>query len=228
VFVEKPLAISVPQLDALESAWRLQRVPPLVMVGFNRRFAPQIVRMKSLLDTVTAPKSFVITVNAGAIPREHWTQQPEVGGGRIVGEGCHFIDLMRFLAGAPLVRWQVASHAGAGRSGGDDTASITLSFADGSVGTLHYFANGNAAFPKERIEAFAAGRILQLDNFRKLTGFGWKGFDSMKLWRQDKGQAACAAAFVAAIRDGKPAPIPFEELLEVSRASIAIGEACRC
>src|SRR6185295_5564489 len=194
------------------------------MVGFNRRFAPQSVRMKALLDTLAGPKTLIVTVNAGAIPPEHWTQQWQVGGGRIIGEGCHFIDLMRFLTGAPIESWQVSS---LGRAG-DDKASINIKFADGSVGTLHYFANGHSAYPKERVEVFGAGRILQLDNFRKLRGYGWSGFRAMNLWRQDKGQAACAAAFVAAVRAGTAAPIAFEELLEVSRATVAIGEACRC
>ena len=108
-----------------------------------------------------------------------------------------------------------------------DTVSIQLSFADGSVGTVHYFANGSKAFPKERLEVFAAGRVLQLDNYRKLTGFGWPGFTKMNLWRQDKGQKACSAAFVQAVAKGTSAPIPFEEISEVTRVSIEIAEAAR-
>jgi predicted dehydrogenase len=169
----------------------------------------------------------VITVNAGAIPATHWTQAAEIGGGRIIGEGCHFIDLMRFLAGAPVERWEVVSLGGTGSVVRDDKASISLAFADGSIGTLHYFANGHPSFPKERIEVFCSGRILQLDNFRRLRGYGWKQFSSMNLWRQDKGQAACVAAFVSAVRGGTECPIPLQEILEIARVTVAIGTAAR-
>lgn len=189
------------------------------MVGFNRRFAPQAQKIKALLATVNAPKSLIMTVNAGAIPAGHWTQDREVGGGRIVGEACHFIDLLRFLAGAPLTGWQRLAMDGPT----GDTVSIGLAFADGSIGAVHYFANGSKAFPKERLEVFTAGRVLQLDNFRKLTGYGWPGFNKMNLWRQDKGQTACAAAFLNALRTDGPAPIPLDEILEVSRATIEMA-----
>jgi len=191
----------------------------LLMVGFNRRFAPQIVKMKELLGTVKGPKSFVMTVNAGAIPGDHWTQDKEVGGGRIIGEACHFIDLLRFLAGSPIVshgRSAMGSEHG-------DTVSIQLEFENGSIGTVHYFANGSKAFPKERLEVFCAGRVLQLDNFRKMTGYGWPGFKKMNLWKQDKGQEACVAAFLNAVRNGGPPPIPFNEIMEVSRTTIQLG-----
>jgi predicted dehydrogenase len=178
-----------------------------------------------LLAQVREPKSFVVTVNAGAIPRSHWTQNPGIGGGRIIGEGCHFVDLLRFLSGQAIVD---ASVQVLGTDAGqDDSVAITLAFADGSWGTIHYLANGHPAFPKERVEVFCAGRILQLDNFRRLRGVGWKGFSSMRLWRQDKGQKACAAAFIAAIEGGRAAPIPIEELLEVSRVTIELGQAAR-
>ena len=193
------------------------------MVGFNRRFAPFVVRMQAALANLSEPKTFVMTVNAGALPADHWTQDPRVGGGRILGEACHFIDLMRFLAGAPIDRHQVMSFG----AKGDDKASITLGFADGSIGTIHYFANGHGAYPKERIEAFCAGRIVQLDNYRTLRGYGTDGLRTARSLRQDKGQAACADAFMAAIREGATAPIPFEELMEVSRASIDIAAAAR-
>jgi len=218
VFVEKPLCLTLEELSEIEAAMGGAPVP-LLMVGFNRRFAPQVLKIKQLLDTVSEPKSFIMTVNAGAIPTDHWTQDQEVGGGRIIGEACHFIDLLRFLVGSPIVahsRLSMASATG-------DTVSLQLGFAEGSIGVVHYFANGGKAFPKERLELFAAGRVLQLDNFRKLTGFGWPGFKSMNLWRQDKGQKACAAAFVNAIRQGGPAPIPAAEIFEVSRVTIELA-----
>ena len=198
------------------------------MVGFNRRFAPQVKKIKVLLEGAKGPKAFVMTVNAGAIPPEHWTQDVAAGGGRIVGEACHFIDLLRFLAGAPIVSAKVSALGGtSGSRTPADKVSFTLSFADGSLGTVHYLANGHKSFPKERLEVFCAGRILQLDNFRKLRGYGWPGFSKMNLWRQDKGQKACAAAFVDAVRSGAPSPISFDEIVEVARVSIEVAEAAR-
>lgn len=219
VFVEKPLCLTLEELTDIAAALNAPTPVPMLMVGFNRRFAPQVQKIKSLLAGVTGPKAFVMTVNAGAIPADHWTQNPAVGGGRIVGEACHFIDLLRFLAAAPIVQ----AEALAMDSATGDSVSIQLGFADGSLGTVHYLANGSKAFPKERLEVFAAGRVLQLDNFRRLSGFGWPGFKKMTLWRQDKGQRACAAAFMDALRTGGPAPIPLAEILEVSRVTIEIG-----
>lgn len=225
VFVEKPLCLQFDELAAIESAARVSG--RCLMVGFNRRFAPQVLRMKKLLAGLTEPKAFVMTVNAGAIPASHWTQDPAVGGGRIVGEACHFIDLLRSLARCSITGLQ--AYAVGVSPGGTpaDSATITLRFEDGSIGTIHYLANGHKSFPKERIEVFTAGRILQLDNFRKLTGFGWPGFSRMNLWRQDKGQAACAAAFIQAIEKGGEPPIPLNELLEVCRISIDAAKLLR-
>lgn len=248
VFVEKPLALRLGELAEIEQAYgrlmpqesgedrtgesqdpspatqrpsgeRARRC--VLMVGFNRRFAPQVQKIKSLLNVVKEPKAFVMTVNAGAIPPNHWTQDRTVGGGRIIGEACHFIDLLRFLAGAPIVRCR--SNGMDSLSG--DTLNIDLKFTDGSIGTVHYFANGTKSFAKERLEVFAGGRVLQLDNFRRLAGFGWPRFRRMNLWWQDKGQRACAAAFVRALNEGTDAPIPFEELIEVSRATIEVSQA---
>jgi predicted dehydrogenase/threonine dehydrogenase-like Zn-dependent dehydrogenase len=228
VFVEKPLALSIGEIDAVESMLGEPGVEHrrTLMIGFNRRFAPLAVRMKALLGAVREPKCFIMTVNAGAIPAGHWTVEA-AGGGRIIGEACHFIDLLRFFAGAPIVG-SVARRTGvAGGRPDDPSVCITLSFADGSLGTIHYVTGGHASFPKERVEAFAGGRVLQLDNFRRLRAFGWPGFKSQRLWRQDKGQYACAAAFVAAIKTAQGSPIPLEEILEVSRVSIQVSEAAR-
>ncbi len=218
VFVEKPLCLTHDELQQIEQAYAGANAP-LLMVGLNRRFAPQVQRMQALLAGAPGPKAFVMTVNAGAIPANHWTQDREAGGGRLIGEGCHFIDLLRFLAASPIERSDVAVMGDATR----DSITITLGFADGSIGTVHYLANGVKSFPKERLEVFAAGRVLQLDNFRRLTGFGWPGFAKMNLWRQDKGQNACAAAFVEAVRQGRPSPVPLAELLEVARVSIELA-----
>ena len=227
VFVEKPLCLTLDELDAIEAALAARRaaagVAPMLMVGFNRRFAPQVERMRQLLAGAVGPKAFIMTVNAGSIPAEHWTQDAAVGGGRIVGEACHFIDLLRHLAASPISGWERTDMA----SASGDTVTLQLRFADGSIGTVHYFANGSKAFPKERLEVFAAGRVIQLDNFRKLTGFGWPGFTKMNLWRQDKGQKACVSRFVAAMKSDCIAPIPVDELLEVSRISIEVAGARR-
>ncbi len=218
VFVEKPLCLTLDELAQVERAARSSG--KVLMVGFNRRFAPQVQKIKALLGGVTGPKAFVMTVNAGAIPPEHWTQDPEVGGGRIVGEACHFVDLLRHLADSPISTAQRADMESQCR----DTASLQLTFDDGSIGTIHYFANGPKSFPKERLEVFAAGRVLQLDNFRRLTGFGWPGFNKMNLWRQDKGQLDCAKSFLEGVRTGR-SPIGLDELLEVSRAVIELQSA---
>ncbi|MGJ7903179.1 bi-domain-containing oxidoreductase [Lysobacter sp. 1R34A] len=226
VFVEKPLCLTLDELQAIEKAYSEHSVygrPPVLMVGFNRRFAPQVQKMRSLLAGVREPKSFVMTVNAGAIPADHWTQDSQLGGGRLIGEACHFVDLLRFLADSPIVGHQltaVGNVPGAGiRS---DRVSFTLSFADGSFGTVHYLANGDKSFPKERLEVFTAGRVLQLDNFRRLRGFGWPGFKKMNLWRQDKGQAQCAAAFIQAVKGQAAPPIPAEDVFEVARVTIEL------
>jgi predicted dehydrogenase len=224
VFVEKPLAIDSAGLAEIEEAYReASRGNPVpnLMVGFNRRFAPHILKVKELLAAVSQPKSFILTVNAGAIPREHWTQDSEAGGGRIVGEACHFIDLLRFLVGSPITEVQ-GMMIGEGAAVRDDKATFSLRFENGSFGTVHYLANGHKSFPKERLEVFCAGRILQLDNFRRMKGYGWPGFSKMSLWRQDKGNNACAEAFVAACTSGKVSPIPFEELVEVTRTTFAL------
>jgi predicted dehydrogenase/threonine dehydrogenase-like Zn-dependent dehydrogenase len=227
LFVEKPLCLTIEELDEIEKVYAKFRIQnfklPILMIGFNRRFAPQVQKIKSLLSGVTGVKSFVMTVNAGAIPAEHWTQDLEVGGGRIIGEACHFIDLLRFLGGSSIAGHSVMKMD----SPTGDTVTINLQFIDGSMGTVHYLANGSKAFPKERLEIFTGGRVLQLDNFRRLTGFGWPGFKKMNLWRQDKGQKACAAAFVQAVEQGQSTPIPFDEVMEVTKITINIAEALR-
>ena len=220
VFVEKPLVLNGAELARVEEA--IRAAPgQLVMVGFNRRFSPLIQRVRELLETVTGPRAFTMTVNAGAIPATHWTQNREVGGGRLIGEGCHFIDLLRFLAGAPIASHQVLAMAADHR----DSFCVQLRFANGSVGSLQYLANGHKSLAKERLEIFAGGRVLQVDNFRSLKGYGWPGFSQQSLWRQDKGQRACAAATLQCVKNGGAWPIPLEELLEVARVTLELDEA---
>lgn len=225
VFVEKPLALNLDELDLIDSTYNNAQgtEPNRLMVGFNRRFAPHIVKMKELLNAHRTPKTIIMTVNAGSIPGEHWVQGLNVGGGRIIGEACHFIDLMRFLIGLPITEHQSMMMGDAsGIEVRSDKITINLSFADGSFGAIHYLANGGSTFPKERVEVFCDDAVLQMDNYRVLKGYGWKGFNKMKLLRQDKGQQACASAFIESIRDGLESPIPYDEVMESSRISIEI------
>ena len=230
VFVEKPLALTLDELNVIDKTYHEANKSNTVrlMVGFNRRYAPHIVKMKELLNSHRSPKSIIMTVNAGAIPSEHWVQNSLIGGGRIIGEGCHFIDLMRHLIGHKINNF-TATMVGdiPGVEVREDKASITLSFEDGSFGTIHYLANGGSAFPKERVEVFCDDAVLQMDNYRVLTGYSWPGFKKMKLFKQDKGQKACAKAFIESIANGKEAPISYEEVMESSRVSIEVANSLR-
>ncbi|HEY9068720.1 MAG TPA: Gfo/Idh/MocA family oxidoreductase, partial [Candidatus Ozemobacteraceae bacterium] len=222
VFVEKPLCLTWQELADVEAAYAAAaaKSPRMLMVGFNRRFSPLVKTARRLLDTVREPKSIVMTVNAGAIPADHWTQDEETGGGRIIGEGCHFIDLVRFLVGSPIVDVHTAAMRRGDASNPADTVIVTMTFEDGSVGVVNYFANGHKDYPKERVEAFVGGKILVLDNFRALSGHGWPGFRGESLWAQDKGHAEGAKAFIEAVKRGGDAPIPFSEIIEVTKATL--------
>ncbi|MEM1281149.1 MAG: Gfo/Idh/MocA family oxidoreductase, partial [Cyanobacteria bacterium P01_H01_bin.152] len=225
VFVEKPLALSKAELEKIQQSYQAaiaKGQPRHLMVGFNRRFAPLVQKMQSLLRSITAPKALIMTVNAGAIPADHWTQDPATGGGRVVGEACHFVDLLRFLVGCPIQHWHCTALADSKPC--PDSVTLSLTFADGSIGTIHYWANGAKSFPKERLEVFCGDRILQLDNYRSLRGWGWPQFKSQQARRQDKGQQACLAAFVQAIATGTKTPIALEELIEVSRVILAAAQ----
>lgn len=224
VFVEKPLALAPEEIDEIEQACiDSGRLDECLMVGFNRRFSSFSERIRQLLSTTPGPRAMTMTVNAGAIPLDHWVQDPLVGGGRIVGEACHFIDLMRYLAGSAIVEARATAMDGPAR----DTAVLNLAFEDGSIGSIQYLSNGHKAVSKERLEVFADNRILVLDNFRKLSAHGWPRKTWMSSLRQDKGQTACAAAFVDAARKGAASPIPLAELLEVSRVAIDLAAQVR-
>ena len=220
VFVEKPLCLTLDELAEIE-ALANERPKQMLMVGFNRRFSPLTVALRQALAAMSEPKAMIMTVNAGAIPMDHWTQAPKVGGGRMIGEGCHFIDLLRHVAGCAITSYEVTAMAGESR----DSFSMNLGFEDGSIGTVHYLANGTKAYPKERLEVFCGGRILHLDNFKTLKGYGFpkKGFKDMRLWRQDKGQGVQMGAFFQAIRQGGTPPIGRDELFEVSRVTLELA-----
>jgi predicted dehydrogenase len=191
-----------------------------IMVGFNRRFSPHVVQIKNLLRGRSEPLAMAMTVNAGMVPPNHWVHDPLRGGGRIVGEACHFLDLMAFLAESP-VRTVSAAMMESGTVVQEDKMAIVLGFEDGSVATVNYFANGSKAYPKEQLEVFSAGRVLRLDNFRKTTGCGFAKFRRLKTWRQDKGHTAEVSAWVERIRAGGEPLIPLAESVNATLASYA-------
>jgi predicted dehydrogenase len=154
-------------------------------------------------------------VNAGALPSDHWTRDQTVGGGRIVGEACHFIDLCRFFVGSPIATLQIVSGRDAKGEPVDDIALFQLAFADGSIATIQYFSSGNRSFPKERVELSFDAKMIRLDNFRRVEAWGVPGISVRWPQTPDKGHDSLVTAFIMAIRSGGPAPISYEELLEV-------------
>ena len=197
-----------------------------LMVGYNRRFSPHVKKLKSLLEGRSEPLAMTMTVNAGIIPPNHWVHDPERGGGRIIGEACHFIDLMVYLSGSPVLAVASAQMV-TGVAIHEDKMSITLTFADGSIGTINYFANGSKAYPKETLEVFSEGRVARIDNFRRTTAIGFKGLRRFKTRRQDKGHAAEFAAFIDLVAEGGEPLIPLHELVNVSLASFAAMTSAR-
>ena len=181
------------------------------MVGYNRRFSPLISELKRNLDE-NQPSSFIYLCNAGFISKEHWTQDPNIGGGRLIGEACHFIDLIRFLASSPIVS---LTKNFLSNNSNNDTFSLNLTFKNGSVGTIHYFSNGSKSFPKERLEVFNNGKIMTIENFKKLNFWGFNNKKNKRLFKQDKGQIYCVEKFLQAIKKGQQSPIPINEIFEV-------------
>jgi len=234
VFVEKPLALRLDDLDEIAAQLHSRTAAvseakpgsqpgaafPLLTVGFNRRFAPLTMELRRKLVGRAGPLAVVITVNAGAIPPEHWTRDAKEGGGRIVGEACHFIDLARCLANSPIAALTVNSARDRNGRPVGDVAHISLSFADGSTAVVHYLSNGSRAFPKERVECFWDGRTAAIDNWRKLLGYDGAMPWNERTRRMDKGHGAEIMAWLKAISAEGPAPIPLDELLEVSRWAI--------
>jgi predicted dehydrogenase len=219
VFVEKPLALALDDVDRIEAT--LARVSRVLCVGFNRRYAPLAMRAQSVMRDRSGPLVVDILVNAGVVPSEHWTQRSE-GGGRIVGEAVHFIDLARYFVGQPIVELQLRT-AGNPRPL-EDVSSMQLLFGDGSIASIRYLSNGHPGFPKERVELFADGRVIRIDNWRSLQAWGVSGLTTHLPQAQDKGHAALAAAFVQAVRGAAASPIPANEIFEVSRWAIRAAE----
>jgi predicted dehydrogenase len=224
VFVEKPLALDSIQLSEVSNQL-LDTKDWILTTGFNRRFAPLAQQLQNILVTRQEPLYMHYRVNAGYIPLNHWTHDPEQGGGRIIGEGCHFIDFLTFLAGSAPISVSAAALPDGGKYR-EDNVSMTFTFADGSIGIVDYLANGDKSFPKERVEVFCGGTVAVLDDFRTLETVRDGKKKTVKLWGQDKGHFNEMQALVRAIRAGIP-PIPYEQLIGVTKASFAAVESIR-
>ncbi|MBI96467.1 dehydrogenase [bacterium] len=225
VFVEKPLCLTREELNSIKSTYSEVYKKQLLMVGFNRRFSPLVSKLKSELNKITGPKSFIYLCNSGLIPKDHWTQKPNIGGGSLMGEACHFLDLLRYLANSSFEKISILS---ANKDGPCiSTFTIQILFCDGSIGTLHYFSNGNKNYPKERIEVFGGNKIFKLDNFKKLEAWGVKNFKKKRLIFQDKGQKNCIISFIEAIKSSSAPPIPVDEIFEIQSHLIELESQSR-
>lgn len=225
VFVEKPLAINEEQLEDIRQVYQSKEESLTLTVGFNRRFSPFIKHAKTLLGGSTDSLNIIATMNAGFIPADVWVQDLQVGGGRIVGEACHFIDLMVYLTGSKVAAVSMSA-LGKNPTEQTDNAIITLKFENGSQGVINYFANGSKAYAKERIEVYSQGRTLILDNFRKLSAYGFKGFSSQS-GTLDKGHKDQFKCLIESVKQGKGPLIPFDEIYNTSKASFAALKSLR-
>ena len=226
VFVEKPLAIYSEELDAIIQTYQEQLANgngKSLTVGFNRRFSPFVQKAKQLLGQGKIPMNIVATMNAGYISQEVWVQNRETGGGRIIGEACHYIDLMIALTGSKVTAVMMSA-LGTQPDETTDNAIITLQFESGAQGVINYFSNGNKAYAKERVEIYAQGKTLILDNFRKLQGFGFKGFKTLST-AQDKGHSNQFGKLLEMVKNGGNPLIPFDEIVNTTRASFAALES---
>jgi predicted dehydrogenase/threonine dehydrogenase-like Zn-dependent dehydrogenase len=222
VFVEKPLAIREPELERLATVLAADRAPAL-LVGFNRRFAPLAVAAKRFFEPRTNPLAITYRVNAGRLPQDSWILDPRIGGGRIVGEVCHFVDLFCFLTDAVPTRIAAEATAAPGHRPSDpDAVSITLTMSDGSTGMIQYLTNGDPGLAKEYMEVSSGGRTAVLENFRRLTCYRDNRRSRQRIWTQAKGHREELAAFVAAARDGSPMPIDPATLVAVTQTTFLI------
>ena len=231
VFCEKPLCLNHPELAeiaaAYEAALSESTVPPVLMVGFNRRFAPLAVRLKQFLAELREPLLLHYRVNAGFLSRDHWLNDPEQGGGRIIGEVCHFVDFLCFLTGSSPAEVETRTLPNAGQYS-NDNVECSLRFADGSLGTITYLANGDPSFSKERLEVFGGGGVAVLEDFRRLQLVRHGKRHSFRtMFRQHKGHRAEWEAFADAVRRTNEPPIPFAEIVTSMRTTFALEES-RC
>ena len=224
VFCEKPLCLSEDELGNIVGKYfGLFSKQPALMVGFNRRFAPMTARLKSFFANTSEPLFLHYRINAGSLPPDHWVNDPEQGGGRILGEVCHFVDLLMHIAAAPIVAVEAQPLSDSGRYG--ESVLALLQFANGSQGTISYLSNGDRTFSKERLEVFGGGAVAALEDFRRLDLSRDGRTETVRSrWRQDKGHRAEWIAFVEAVRGGK-APIAFDELVCSSLGTLRIKES---
>ncbi len=226
VFVEKPLSLTLEELEEIAGAYRELAEgggAPSLMVGFNRRFSPLTTALKDRLGE--GPMSMIYRVNAGAIERVHWMQMPDVGGGRIIGEACHFIDYLTFMNGSLPVEVSAAVMEEPDHL--EDTANVSLRFANGSVGTVSYFANGSSKLPKEYVEIHRGGQSGVLSDYTETTLYGRGKPQKKRLSSQNKGQPEMMKAYLDSLRQGTPAPIPFEDIYAVMLATFKAVESFR-
>jgi predicted dehydrogenase/threonine dehydrogenase-like Zn-dependent dehydrogenase len=223
VFVEKPLALNFEQIENVIQEY--ESSSKTVTVGFNRRFAPLATKMKKLLGNSNTPMNVIATMNAGFIPQDVWVHDMEIGGGRIIGEACHFIDLCTFFTEGKVI--SVCMNAmGVNPSENTDNGSILLKYDNGSTAVINYFSNGSKAYSKERVEIYQQERTLVLDNWRKLRGYGFAGFRSLKT-RQDKGHANQFKMLVESVKNSGDPIISMAEIVNTSKASIAAVESLK-
>ncbi len=221
VFVEKPLALTFSDLEIIKN--EKEKSGKQVVVGYNRRFSPFIQKAKSLLGDNPEPMNIIGTMNAGFIPQDVWVHDMKTGGGRIIGEACHYIDLMIFLTGSK-VKSIIMNSMGVNPEENTDNAAILLKFKNGSQGTINYFANGSKAYSKERFEVFYQNKTLIMDNFKSLKGYGFKGF-SKTSGKQDKGHKNQFDLLVKNLAKGGAPIIPFDEIYNSTKASICAIES---
>ena len=222
VFVEKPLALNASQLDKIIDAYKISNGKTLT-VGFNRRFSPHAIKVKSLIGNSRI--NVIATMNAGAIPGNLWVHDMNVGGGRIIGEACHFIDLITYFTDSKVVA--VCMNAmGVNPNENTDTATILLKYENGSMGTINYFANGSKGYPKERVEIYSEERTAVIDNFRITTGFGFKKFKKLKT-SLNKGHKKQFELLIDQVKNGGPSLIPINEIINTTKASFAAIESLK-
>ncbi len=226
VFVEKPLALKCEELDVIIKA--VEETEKTVTVGFNRRFSPHSEKMKSLLGDQPGPMNIIATMNAGYIPPDVWVHNLESGGGRIIGEACHYVDLITFLTGSKVVEVSMMG-MGINPEENTDNASIHLKYQNGSVGVINYFANGNKSYSKERLEVYYQEKNLILDNFRRLDGYGYKSGLSSKILKtkQDKGHIRQFQLLTERWNSGGEVLIPFDEIVNTTKATFAAIESLK-
>lgn len=220
IFVEKPLALNKEEIDNLEKLLEKNLTyvngEKKLLIGFNRRFAPQVVKLKSIIDKDKTKAHFIYTINAGFIPDDHWSVDKDIGGGRLIGEACHFIDLLLFLSGSEILNIKKIDH-----DKKKEAFSIFINFKNYSTGVIHYITNGSKAYPKENLLTFINDGIIEIKNFKSMSAFGVPGFKSMNLWNQDKGVSEMIKKFKNSLHT-KENLIPLNQIIEVTRRCIEL------